>query len=515
MNRPVVVGAGAIIAVALVAAAPDLPAPAVVPKATEVSSTTVACPEVAVTADSASIVGSLVTGGVSDRPRGTARMHLIDSDADLARIAAPASPVHVLIAGRSQPSVVTGASDGWAPEVVSGLASHDMGGAGAGLASTSCLPPAPQWWFVGAGSQVGRGATLLVANPGSEPARFDVRLYGRCGPIDVLAGKGVDIAGRGEVRLRLDALAPDEPLLAVNVAATNGRVTAALWDVAVPADGRGRGVDFIPAAQVPAPDLVVGGIPAGAGARELVLVNPSSSFATVRTHLLTEDGPRDLEGLETVAVPAGSVASVDLARHLAGTTAGLHLVSDTPITGGVRSSWGSAVRDVTWLSATPRVSAGSPLAGAAVVPAGRGLTTTIAVAAPDDPVSGTLVIARSGERRDSIFSQTGGPLADGSLVEEADGIAQILLPGGEEGVERRAVTVPGGSQLTVSPDLRQAAVASVWWLSDPGSGSAVVSHVSVDEDVPLATGYQWWPTESFVLTQPVRPDIGTLVGSGG
>lgn len=513
MIRGAVAGLATILGAVLVAAAPGPDSSPAGAEVREVSSVTLTCPEIAVTADSASIVGSLVAGGVSARPRGSARMQLIDADTDLARIAAPSAPVHVLVSGRSKPAVVTRAADGWAPEVVSGLASRDMGGAGAGLASTSCLPAAPEWWFVGAGSQVGRGATVLVANPGQEPARVDVRLFGRSGEIDALAGKGIDVAARGEVRLRLDALAPDEVLIAVTVQATHGRVSAALWDVAVPVDGQGRGVDFIPAAVPPATDLVIAGIPPGGGRRDLVLVNPGSHFATVTTRLLTEAGPEEIDGLATVAVPAGAVASVNLGRLLEGRGGALHLVADTPITGGVRSSWGSALRDVMWLSATPSVSPAAPLAGAAVVPAGRGLETTVSIAAPGGEVAGSLVVVRAGVRRDSVFSATGGPLGDGTLAADEAGTVELMLPGADDGVDRLAVTVPSGSQVSVTPDLSRAAVASLWWLADAGSGPAAISHLSADLDVPLATGYQWWPARSFVLTFPVRPDLGTLLGA--
>lgn len=515
-------GALLLLAASIVLAAPSAPAPELEVVIKEVTNTTLSCPEVAVTTDSASVVGSLVSAPMvstgAGEQEGSAWMRFIDAEEELARISEPGPASHVLIAGRSTAPVVTRAVDAWAPAALSGLVARDMAGAGAGLSSTPCPVPGTEWWFVGAGSQVGRGATLLVSNPAQEPARFDLVLYGRTGPVAALAGKGIDVAAAGHVRLRLDALAPDQELLAVNLRATNGRVAAALWDVSVPAEGVGRGVDFIPAAQPPSGDLVVAGITGGEGGRELVLVNPGSQFATVTARLLTEEGPAEIDGLATVAVPAGSVATINLARVLGGRPGSLHLVSDTPITGGVRSWWGGTPREVMWLSATPRIGGRAPLAGAAAVAAGAGLTTTVTVAAPAGDVFGTLTYSTTGARSDSIFSADGGPLGDGSLsgpeAPTAGGTAEVVELGEDAVLEQVRITVPGGSQRTITvPGLRRAAVAALSWVVDPSSGPAVVSHTTLDEDVPLATGYQWWPATSTVRALPVRADIGTLMGT--
>ena len=48
------------------------------------------------------------------------------------------------------------------------------------------------------------------------------------------------------------------------------------------------------------------------------------------------------------------------------------------------------------------------------------------------------------------------------------------------------------------------------WRSDPGSGPAAVSHVALDDAVPLATGYPWWPVASSVTALTVREDLGIL-----
>lgn len=513
----------ALLAVAAAAAVLAVPAP---PGSepdvvlSEITSAALACPELTATDDSAAVVASVVVGArgdarFADGERGSAALGFLGTGATLALVAAEDAPLPVLVAGGSADPVVTRARDAWAPSTLSGVAGRDLSGGGAGLWSAGCPAPSTDWWFVGTGSQVGRGSVLLVTNPASEPARFDVSLHARGGPVQALAGKGIDVPARGHVRVRLAALAPGEGLLAVHLRATTGRVVAGLLDVAVPAEGAPRGIDAIPAAAPPGREVLIAGVPGGVGARELVLVNPGAQFATVTPRLLTATGSEQVEGLAALVVPAGSVVSIDLARLLGGRAGSLHLVSDAPITGGVRAAWGTARRDVAWLAATPRITSSAPLAGAAVVPTGPGLQTTVTVAAPESAVSGVLTITTRGTLAEAIFAGSGGPLADGSLASDDGATTDLLPPGSSPTPQTVGVRVPAGTQLSlVMPAARAAAVATITWRSDPATGPAAVSHVTLDPTIPLATGYPWWPVASYVEALPVRPDVGAGLDLG-
>jgi hypothetical protein len=506
-------------------------------RALPIGTAVLACPELSVSDDSAStLAGLVVPGGDPGDPEGdpdgategatdgategagSAALRILSARSDLARLTAPGDPLTLLVAERSQPPILLEASGAWAPAAVAGVASNELAGAGAGLASAACPAPGPQWWFVGAGSQLGRGAALLVSNPAQEPARFDLTLYARSGPVEALAGRGIDLAPQAHLRLRLDALVAEQDLLAVHVRATSGRVGAALRDVAVPRGDSPRGVDYIPPAVAPTTQLVIGGIPGGAGARDLVLVNPGSQFATVTPRLITAAGPVELPGLASVAVPAGSVISIPLAGQLAQRSASLVLTSDVPITGGLRSSWGTSTRDIAWLSAVPAVRPPNWLGAAAAVPAGKGLVTEVTVVAPESAVAGSLSVSTTGKADESLFSAD-GPLAAGELAPGPDPARgpEVITSGSTEPQLIR-VEVPAGSQQTVVlPATAAGALAHVWWRSDAGSGPAVLSHLTRQEAGPGATGYSWWPTESAVERTPVREDVGTLapVGSSG
>lgn len=253
MRRLLIAGVSlaALVAVGLAPAPPDSdPQPTHRP----VTSAVLACPQLVVTDDSADVLGAVVAGdGALASGAGSAALRPIGAAADLARLAGPDQPVGLLVAEQSQPPIVMHARRSWAPSALAGIAAHDLAGRSAGIASAACARADNEWWFVGAGSQLGRGAALLVTNPALEPARFDIALFARSGPVEALAGRGIDLGAQRDVRLRLDALAPDQDLLAVQVRATSGGVVAAVRDVAVPRGESPRGVDYIGPAVPPPP----------------------------------------------------------------------------------------------------------------------------------------------------------------------------------------------------------------------------------------------------------------------
>lgn len=489
------------------------------------SSSVLTCPELPVPDGSASVLTGLVAGSTARPAEGTgaavvssAALRPIDAADDLARILVADDPVTLLMARRSAPPIVLQATGGWAGATLAGVATRELDGPSAGLASAPCPAPRADWWFVAAGAQLGRSAALLVSNASEEPASFDISLHGQAGPVEALGGKGITLGPRSHVRMRLDALAEGEELLAVRVHATSGRVVAAVRDVAEPQGQRPRGVDYLPAAVPPTRLLWIPGVPAVAQSRALVLVNPGSQFASVSARLLTDTGPVDVPGLATLAVPAGSVISYPLDGVLGEQAGTLELRADGPVTGGVRAVWGTAAaRDLLWLAATPPVTEPNDLAGAAAVPAGRGLATSVTITAPAAAVAGTLQVLTSADAQRSPLG-VGGLLESGDYDDsEPDGATAdpVVLTEPSGRMSRRTVRVQSGAQLTVQvPEGEQAGLLHLVWRSDAGSGPALLSHVTVAADPVLATGYPWWPTASQVPAADVRNDVGTLAPVG-
>ncbi len=504
MRRLVLSGA---LAVGLVAA---LLAPAVVPVPPEgrfrpVSSAVLVCPRLT-SAGEATNVASAMVAGPAQGP-GSASLRGIQSGLDLVRLASVGDPVALVAEDESQPPLIAQARGTWAPTTVTGIVSRHRSGPSQGLSSAACLGSRSQWWFVGGGSEIGRGTALLVSNPSEEAARFDISLNAGDGVIPVLAGKGIDVGPGASVRLRLDALAPGEPLVAIQVQATIGRVAATVRDVAVPRGDRARGVDFIPPAVEPGTRLVVAGIPGGDGSRELVLVNPGTEFATVEPVLLTEEGSQTLPELQSIAVPAGAVIKVDLARSLAGRAGSLAMTSDVPVTGGARAEWGGRLRDVVWLSAVPLIEDPNPMGAAAAVPSLRGDQTTVVIAAPDTEVRGTLSVTALDAQALSGLARARSP---------QPGVLEVALPTGPTVTTEQVVNVPAGSQRVITlpsrteDDAGRGGLRTIVWRSGEDSGPAAVTHVVVDPDRALATGYSWWPIVSQVVAVDVREDLGIL-----
>ena len=345
---------------------------------------------------------------------------MLDTGQDLARIPDANDPVNLLVATRSTPPIVITATGGWAGSALAGAATRELTGEAAGLSSTACAPPRAEWWFVGAGSRLGRRAALLVSNASQEPASFDITLHAQSGPVEALAGKGITLGPQSRVRLRLDALAEGEDVLSVHVHATSGRVSAALRDVAQPVGERPRGVDYLPAAAEPANVLWIPGVPAGTRRKELVLVNPGDRFASVSARLISSSGTTDPPALVSLPVPAGSSIRYPLDDPLGEAAGTLELHSDAPVTAAVKAVWGRPARqDLLWLAATPPLAAPNTIAGAAQVPSGPGLTTTVTIAAPEGDVRGTLEVLATGDPSAPVLGRD-GPLESGELARQRE-----------------------------------------------------------------------------------------------
>jgi hypothetical protein len=336
-----------------------------------------------------------------------------------------------------------------------------------GLVATTCEPAGSDSWLVGGGTQPGRRARLLLANPGVSPAVVDVTLHGPQGVVQAPAGNGVTVAPGRQKALYLDALAPGIPALAVHVQARSGRVAATLHDAVLRGLVPG-GADDVPAAAPPARRQVVPGIsvaapvapsgsqtgslavaPTAPGAVAVRVVDPAGTEAVVRVHLLGPGGEVNLPGGGVAVVPARGVADVVVAEVPDGVYAAV-VEADLPVVAAAlvgRSRAGSE------LAGTPAAARGgaapSELAWSA---GGRALQATTAVALPTASVpsrpgvGGPVVSARLSLA--PLTAGTGGRVvlaevaADGSvgaartvevpadrcvIVDVATGVAGVLL----------------------------------------------------------------------------------------
>lgn len=236
-----------------------------------------------------------------------------------------------------------------------------------GLAETRCSSAARDTWFVGGSTAVGAAASLLLVNADDVPATADVSLLTAAGPVAPRSAQGLEVPPRRALRLALESLAPEMPALATRVVVTSGRLAASLSDNRTRAK-LALGVDYVPPAAAPSRRAVVPGFAFGPGPRPVLLGVPGPDDATVELRVVTTDGSFVPAGLNAMRVPAGTLASADLAKVLAGRAAAVVVTSDVPVVAGGSSGQVDPYTgegEFAWSTATPA------LAGPALLPDNR------------------------------------------------------------------------------------------------------------------------------------------------
>lgn len=206
------------------------------------------------------------------------------------------------------------------------------------LAVAGCVSPRARWWFVGAGAGLDHDSVLSLANVDPGPAVIDVRVLSSDGEVETVGTRGITL-GPGESRdIPLAEVAPQRDEIAVAVAASRGRVAAAVSDRVADGPAAPDGREWLPAADVPSRVVRLAGVPAGSRDRTLLVGNPSELEALVDVEVSGPRGTFTPTGARTVSVPPGSVVSVDAADLVTGEDAtALRVRSQVPIVATLRS----------------------------------------------------------------------------------------------------------------------------------------------------------------------------------
>lgn len=260
-----------------------------------------------------------------------------------------------------------------------------------GLSASGCIVPGTEHWFTGVDVRTQAQSEVVVANLDGTSASVDLVAYGETGKI--AAPRGAQVPGNSSATISLGVLPRTATPITVRVSSSDGRVAAFVrqrtWSLDVP-----LGADWLPSGVAPATDLVVPGIPSGAGTRKLVLTNPGDRTSTVTVGVLSNSGPIELAGAEQVEVPAGMTRTLDLADGLAQQASALKLTASQPVTAGMwlDSGGDDARRDPAYTAATV------PLPADAVWPlaAGKSARTELQLANPGDAEATVTVLASTG-----------------------------------------------------------------------------------------------------------------------
>lgn len=277
-----------------------------------------------------------------------------------------------------QSVVVARASGALAPGLTVTQTSEARSGLARGLAGTTCTAPGTSQWFVGTGAQVGKQSRLVLTDADPGPALLDLALYGPEGQLHPAGARDLSVPAGGRRVIDLDALAPDQRVLAVHVATRAGRVSAALRDEHV-IGATGAGTDFLPAAAAPATSLVLPGVPEGGGARTLVLLAPGRAGASVQLQLVGTGGTFTPAGLQQVDLDPGVVHTLDLAAAAAGEAVAVRIEADRPVLAGLQVTRAGTRSDAGFLAAAPPLTGPTALTDAV---GGPGQETRLYLTAP-------------------------------------------------------------------------------------------------------------------------------------
>ncbi len=250
-----------------------------------------------------------------------------------------------------------------------------------GIPSARCESPGTDFWFVGPGQHNLARMQLFLLNPGSQPADANVEISTDAGPMQGGADTGIAVAPHSMVVQSLAPAVHQSRAVALHVRTSVGQVVAAVEEV-THAGGSGA---WLPAAQPPATRVVLPGLPAAAGTRQLFVAVPGTRDAHLKLTAVTTKGSYPPAGSTGLDIPGGSAAAIVL-PSLSGVPAALKLSSDVPITASAMLTGGAPGAPGVLTSAT------LPVQEQGVVAydrAGSGLASELVLSAP-----GRAVMAR-------------------------------------------------------------------------------------------------------------------------
>ena len=213
--------------------------------------------------------------------------------------------------------------------------------AGTHLPTAACSSPGTDFWFAGPGQRTAGRIQVYLMNADSQPADVNVDIVTDAGPLQDTTDNGITVPPHGMIVQSLAPVLRDSRSLALHVRTSVGQVAAAVQE----STGTGEGA-WLPAAQAPSTRLVIPGLPAAPGSRNLYLSVPGVKDAKVSVSAVTSRGTYVPTGAGGIDIPGGSAAEVSL-PSLAGIPAAIKLTASTPIAatimipGGTNGSPGS------------------------------------------------------------------------------------------------------------------------------------------------------------------------------
>jgi hypothetical protein len=200
---------------------------------------------------------------------------------------------------------------------------------GTNVPTAACSSPGTDFWFVGPGQRTAGRIQVYLMNPSNQAADAGVDIFTDAGPLQETADNGITVPPHGMIVQSLAPVLRNSRSLTLQVRTSVGQVAAAVQE----STGAGEGA-WLPPAQAPATHLVIPGLPAAAGSRELYLAVPGVKDANVQVSAVTSRGTYEPTGASGIDVPGGSATEISL-PSLAGIPAAIKLTSSAPVTASV------------------------------------------------------------------------------------------------------------------------------------------------------------------------------------
>jgi hypothetical protein len=253
----------------------------------------------------------------------------------------------------------------------------------AGSASTRCDSPGTDWWFAGPGRFNVRTIQLYLLNPGSQPADINVEAFTDAGPVPGGADTGVAVAPHSMIVQSLDTMLKGSRVIALHIRTSTGQVTAALHENT----GKAVGGVWLPPAQEPADQVVLPGLPATPGTRQLFVTVPGTQDAHITLTAVTSRGSYQPTGGGGLDIPGGSAVQVSL-PSLAGFPGAIKVSADVPVTATAMIPGGQSGAPGVFTAADPAIQEQGVVAQNLT---GRGKLAELVLTAPLKAVSVRIV----------------------------------------------------------------------------------------------------------------------------
>jgi hypothetical protein len=315
-----------------------------------------------------------------------------------------------------------------------------------GRAAERCAGPGTDFWFAGPGVFTAPHIQVFLMNVSAQPADVTVQAFTDAGPLQGSTDTGVAVAPHSMVTQSLDKMLHGTRMVALQVRTSVGQVVAAVRET-----HSGHAGAWLPTSAAPSTRIVIPGMPAARGTRQLFLAVPGTSDAHITLNAITAKGSYRPTGGAGLDIPGGSVAQVSLAS-LSGIYGALVVSSTAPVTASLMVPGGQQGSPGAFTAAAPAIHEQGVVAANV---AGKGAASSLVLSAPwrgarvrlteigtgsgqGQAAPGSVLVIRAHR---SLVQQL--PTPDGSRHGSAFAVVVTPLPGSGPVYAGRVITTSG------------------------------------------------------------------------